>query len=366
MQVHSRKYYKTSVCVAASLAILLTFSIFLSASLIVGAKADTETGDEPLIILENSTQKRWSQLAELDIFANADYNNEHIIAPYSQGEYSFTVQNTARFPLRCVMSFSDENEYGVPMEFRLRGDSGYISGSDSEWLDCADLTDLTSDLKNESSEEYVLEWRWPGDVDNERDTKLGMAAVEKDVHYIMNIAVTAEQTGEPVEPTVEPTTEPTVEPTVEPTTEPTVEPTTLVYHTVNEVRDLARELANKCRELGLEDLEDIAWEYYNKQYSSQKEIDEAYDFLSKTLSSITDSTEPVTEPTVEPTTESSNVEPATAPQNSVKPSDTTAAQTGDGDKAALWMALAVVSALVFALTLMFRRREQSYEEIDNR
>ena len=441
MQKHYQRQYKTSVRVAASLALLLAFSIFLSASLIVGAKADTDTGDEPLIILENSTQKRWSQLAELDIFANVDFDNQHIIAPYSQGEYSFTVQNTARFPLRCVMSFSEENEYSVPMEFRLRGDSGYISGSDSEWVSCAGLTDLTTDLKNESSEEYMLEWRWQGDVDDERDTKLGIAAAEKDIHYIMNIAVTAEQTGEPIteptteptveptteptaepttEPTVEPTTEPTVEPTVkptveptteptveptvkptveptteptveptteptveptieptvgptvEPTAEPTVEPTTMVYHTVDEVRDLANALAEKCRELGLKDLEALALEYYNKQYNTQQEIDEAYDFLSKTLSSITDSTEPATEPTTEPSDDEpatdpktgETIEPATAPQGG-NVSDTTTAQTGDGDKAALWMALAVVSALVLVLTLMFRRRKQCYEEIND-
>lgn len=201
MRTPITKYKTTSICLAASLAVMLVLSLFLSAFAIVGAQADTDTGDEPLIILENSTQKQWSQLTTLNIFANTDFNNENIIAPYSYGKYAFTVCNTARYPLSYVMNFSDTNEHKIPLEYRLSDEKGYLAGSDNEWVDCKNLNTVTADLANESQIGYLLEWRWSGDNDDLSDAELGILAAQEKVDYTMDISFTAEQSGEPIEPT---------------------------------------------------------------------------------------------------------------------------------------------------------------------
>lgn len=183
---------------AAVFAVLAVLSLFLAAPGIAGTKADPGTGDEALIVLENSTGSRWSQLARLNVFANQKYNGQHIIAPMSHGEYIFTVQNTARFSLRYTLKITDENEAGVPMEYRLKQGGKYLAGSESEWADISALTGISSDLPHESEAVYTLEWRWLGDNDEE-DTRIGVAAQEG-MEYLLNFNIFAEQSSDPVDP----------------------------------------------------------------------------------------------------------------------------------------------------------------------
>lgn len=183
---------------AAVFAVLVSLSLFLAAPGITGVKADPSTGDEALIVLENSTGSRWSQLSRLNVFANPDYDGKPVIAPMSSGEYAFTVKNSARFPLKYTLQISDENEAGVPMEYRLKQGGTYIAGSESEWLEVSALSETTDELPHESEAVYTLEWRWPDD-NNDVDTSAGIAA-QDGAKYLLNFRIAAEQNGEPVGP----------------------------------------------------------------------------------------------------------------------------------------------------------------------
>ena len=183
---------------AAVFAVLVLLSLFLAAPGIAGTRADPGTGDEALIVLENSTGNRWSQLARLNVFANQKYGGQSIIAPDSSGEYAFTVQNSARFPLQYTLQITDENEAGVPMEYRLKQGEKYLAGSDAEWADISALSAVAGDLPHESEAVYTLEWRWPGDND-EVDTSAGIAT-QDGAKYLLHFGITAEQNGEPVGP----------------------------------------------------------------------------------------------------------------------------------------------------------------------
>ena len=194
----------TTMGMAAVFAVLTALSLFLAAPGIAGAKADPSTGDEALIVLENSTGSRWSQLNRLNVFANPKYDGQHMIAPKSSGEYAFTVANSARFPLKYTLQISDENEAGVPMEYRLKQGGKYLAGSDSEWVGVSALAEISNELSHESETAYLLEWRWPGDND-EVDTRAGIAA-QDGAKYLLNFGITAEQNGEPVGPVNPPQT----------------------------------------------------------------------------------------------------------------------------------------------------------------
>ena len=183
---------------AAAFAVLAVLNLFFAAPGIVGVKADPGTGDEALIVLENGTGSRWSQLSRLNVFANSDYDGQPIIAPDSSGEYVFTVQNSARFPLQYTLQISDENEAGIPMEYRLKQGNEYLMGDENQWVDISALSKTTNGLPHESKAVYTLEWRWLGD--DGLDTSLGIAA-QDGVKYLLNVGITAEQAGEPVDPT---------------------------------------------------------------------------------------------------------------------------------------------------------------------
>lgn len=196
MHIIKNKCHLSVFYPAALFAMLIGLSLFLAAPVIAGTKADPTTGNEALIVLENSTGSCWSQLVRLNVFANKKYNGQSIIAPGSSGEYAFTVQNSARFPLQYTLQITDENEAGVPMEYRLKQDEKYLTGSENEWTDVSNLSAVAGDLSHESETVYTLEWRWPGDND-EVDTSAG-TAVQDGAKYLLNFGITAEQIGEPV------------------------------------------------------------------------------------------------------------------------------------------------------------------------
>lgn len=199
------------ICMAASLTVLFGTSLFLTSPQITYAKADTDSADNDFLVVRDENGKDWSETNGVDIFANEEFGGKSIVAPYSKGSYSFSVENTARFPIDCEFSFSietnasKENEYTIPFEYRLKNNDGYIVGGDNKWVDLSGL-DFLSKLNYESDNNYTLEWRWDGDVDDERDTAIGIKAAQaasgygESMEYILKISCSAEQSGEAVGP----------------------------------------------------------------------------------------------------------------------------------------------------------------------
>ncbi len=198
----TQKNTKTGVrpfffCLAASMMILFGISVFFSSIYIGRAIADPTSGDEAFFIVQDSDGKRWTKLDGLSTFANEEFGGKAMLAPGSSGSYAFTVQNIADFPLNYKISFSAENQDGVPLEFRLKSGDDYLA---EEWTDVDGLADITEDLPNNSKTRYTLEWRWLYNGDDLRDTALGSKAVQTGVPYVLKINYTAEQNGESVKP----------------------------------------------------------------------------------------------------------------------------------------------------------------------
>ncbi len=175
-------------CVAASLTILLGMSMFLSSFCVGKAMADTTSGDEAFLVVQDSDGERWTELKELNVFANAKFDGKSIIAPGSNGKYTFTVQNISDFPMKYEIGFDEENLNGVPIEFRLKDSDGYLT---ENWTPATELADIREELANNSETGYTLEWQWNFDGDDELDTAIGSDFAE--IPYILKISYTAEQ-----------------------------------------------------------------------------------------------------------------------------------------------------------------------------
>lgn len=184
-------------CLAASLSILLGLSVFLASPRVGTAKADPASGDEAFLIVQDSDGKRWTELDGLHVFANKELEGKSVVAPGSEGSYSFTVENTARFPLKYEISFDEENQYGVPLEYRLKGEDGYLT---EDWTSATELAGIEEELTNNSEAGYTLEWRWIFNGDTERDTAIGRQAAESGVPYTLKLSYVAKQNGEAVNP----------------------------------------------------------------------------------------------------------------------------------------------------------------------
>lgn len=141
----------------------------------------------------DSDGKRWTELKELNVFANSEFDGKSIIAPGSEGSYTFTVQNISDFPMEYEIGFEEENLNGVPLEFRLKDSDGYLT---EDWRSAAELADVREELANNSKTGYTLEWHWIFDGDDELDTAIGSDSAE--TPYVLKISYTAEQNGEAV------------------------------------------------------------------------------------------------------------------------------------------------------------------------
>lgn len=186
-------FTKASTMLLPVLLILLLLCSLLVAPAIGTTEAAFGTAGDALIVKEASVQD-WTQLSQLNIFNQAGSDGSRVIAPYSSGSYTFTIENSASFPFRYCVDVTDENLAQIPMLFRLRDhDNKYILGSGTEWVPISALKGIQGDLSHRSSTEYTLDWMWSG-TDNSADTASGIFAQSGAV-YTLNFNIHAEQSG---------------------------------------------------------------------------------------------------------------------------------------------------------------------------
>ena len=106
-----------------------------------------------------------------------------VVAPGTQGEYTFRINNPDDFDVFYSVTldglFSIEGtDHLIPIVVRMKGHDGeYLIGSDYHWEKISKLKSISDagTLKGKSSRYYTLEWTWPYESDNdELDTMLGM------------------------------------------------------------------------------------------------------------------------------------------------------------------------------------------------
>lgn len=128
---------------------------------------------------------------------------DDIIAPNSNGTYSFTLHNTGDSVKKYELVISDENEYEIPLQFRVTRNGRYVQ--DEEWHNTAEYESGVQLLQLNATEEFQVEWKWEFEGTDKKDTELG-GQTELPVYYI-NLKVYAEGEGITIEsssPTVVP------------------------------------------------------------------------------------------------------------------------------------------------------------------
>ena len=148
-------------------------------------------------ILAYDNNKIWSTKTDVEIFKMQyqedgsltvkSSNGDKIIAPGTEGEYTFHFKNESDAPARYNMKLEaifSQTEWPIPIQARMKNHDGeYIIGGEDWWDDSLDL-DVVKDsaiLDTNKYVTYTFEWRWPfehGDGDDliandEYDTFLG-------------------------------------------------------------------------------------------------------------------------------------------------------------------------------------------------
>lgn len=175
-----------SVFVVTSIAIFFTGDLLLQ-----NAYWSSEIDSIDLSITDG--MKEWDPdnpgvITELDIFGfEQDVTDtedeiietkkkEDLVWPGATGEYQFKLENVCKKALLYKAKFSEENEYSVPMKFRLKLDGEYVAGAEDKWVNADELNTETQKLMPDRKDIYTLEWIWL-EEDDEYDTKLGAEAI---------------------------------------------------------------------------------------------------------------------------------------------------------------------------------------------
>lgn len=152
---------------------------------------------------------QWESDTDIDLFRDSytndlgqltvrSLNGDKVIAPGTSNYYRFSIRNTGNtvleYTIRLTNAF-DLTGLSIPLRFRLRRGGEWLVGSDSQWHSLEDINRYqgTSVLNPERIDEYLLEWLWPFEAqDDTLDTRIGRVNINADADFHMTITTTAQ------------------------------------------------------------------------------------------------------------------------------------------------------------------------------
>lgn len=113
--------------------------------------------------------KIWNN-KELRIFSNPAYEYESKIAPGSENSYTFVIRNNNNFDVVVDISFIEENEKNINMNYKLRSEGKYLFGNETNYDKFNNFKVEGVIIPAKSQIPYLLDWKW---VDSSNDTEIG-------------------------------------------------------------------------------------------------------------------------------------------------------------------------------------------------
>lgn len=131
---------------------------------------------------------------ELNIFKNELFDGEKIIAPGSNGKYTFLVKNLTGENLTYDIDFSDSMTNPINMKYTLKIDNIYIRGNKESYVMVDDLQVDDVIVVKDSVNAFTLEWYW--EHNDAMDTYVGTRKEEQS--YTLDITIDSELYGKEV------------------------------------------------------------------------------------------------------------------------------------------------------------------------
>lgn len=128
-------------------------------------------------------------------------NGEKILAPGTEGSYTFSIRNKGKYEADCrIWIETERNERfpNPPFQVRLSRAKGWVLGSRTVWkrIEDLDTCSVTERVPAGDSLDYTLYWRWPFEPDTgekEIDTQMGNLAEARNLDYKVTIHMQAVQ-----------------------------------------------------------------------------------------------------------------------------------------------------------------------------
>lgn len=164
------------------LALITVLSVLLSAYFM-----SRSSDYAPVIFVADEHGTSWEDIENLPVFKNEAFGDT-VIAPGLTGSYRFTFENQNADALTFSLAFSERNEYGIGLVYRLKRDNTYITGGEYVPVDELGVSDMT--IEAHSSTMFEIEWFW------EHNDAADTVAGEHEALYTLIIDFTASVLGE--------------------------------------------------------------------------------------------------------------------------------------------------------------------------
>ena len=150
--VHARTPWLLILC------ILLALITALTCILCAWALSRSESPYAPIIFATEEDGTNWEDREDLSVFYNQTFGDK-VIVPGMTGAYRFRMQNNSPDPIVYSLTFSETNEYGIAMRYRLKRDGVYIAGEEN-YVTVEELCLEDLSVEEESITLFELEWIW--------------------------------------------------------------------------------------------------------------------------------------------------------------------------------------------------------------
>ena len=154
----------------------------------VSSNPDSSTGNGVSIIKVMQDDLEITKDTDINIFKNAKFDNEEIIAPRSSGSYQFCVSNEIDKDIKYNIEFVDEMDNFVNMKYKLKIDNIYIRGNENKYVEIDELNVEYVTVLRDSNNIFTLEWYWE-DSDKE-DTYVG--SQKETQYYTLKLKIDAD------------------------------------------------------------------------------------------------------------------------------------------------------------------------------
>lgn len=176
--VHARTPWLLILC------ILLAVITALTCILCAWALTRSESPYAPIIFATEEDGTNWEDTEDLKVFYNQTFG-DRVIMPGMTGAYRFRMQNRSPDPIVYSLTFSETNEYGISILYRLKRDGVYIAGEDG-YVTAEELCQEDLTVEEESITLFELEWVWA------HNDAVDTVAGENEAIYYLHIDFLAE------------------------------------------------------------------------------------------------------------------------------------------------------------------------------
>lgn len=128
-------------------------------------------------------------------------NTDHIVAPGTDGKYTFTLNNTGRQKINYKVWVEAEVTTPMadfPVKARMTGRNGWMAGDDDSWVATESLDGVSeeSSLAAGKSSEYTIYWQWPFEQNpDEVDTQMGNLSIDQEISCKIRICTLATESS---------------------------------------------------------------------------------------------------------------------------------------------------------------------------